>query len=289
MENKLSNDRKPIKKHLFLMMLILAILSASSFIAYQYHIALYLIFFLVPLYINEKISVIKNLHFEGVILSIVTWLALNAYILTIKQALVTSSLVGTYVAISNTLVFAWMNIIIYFYCFYNVYILLKKNKNIEVFFSVNKYNLLFIVTSIIINVAVFISLYKSVDASVYLYAVIFLLLYTFLLRGIVTKQLGIYINFLISSSSIVTVISGIIIVFFIIQKLYSPEDEMRGGCSVSVTFLSYFNIAGISSILLYLLPNKEKNNNKYVCLFLMFLLVSVGIIFQFNYLKFLFY
>lgn len=282
----MKNILKKVKEINYLM---LSLIVGLSFVAYQFNIVLYFSLYLVPLYLLEKFITGDDKRMIGLLISIVLWLTLNENLYVMDTIIVTVKQVSYIKALINNLILAWVNIIIYSYAFYSLYFLIKNTK--LVVFIKNNFQYI-VLGTIIINILTFASLhsYENINKIFYLYALIFALLYTLLLYKIVSKNIGILINFVIAISPLITVICAEIIVFLIVQAFYSYEGSKRFYCMTSLTFINYFQITSISSVILYFLPQGHNNFprlSRYVIM--LFLLIIVGIVIQFNYFNFLQY
>lgn len=254
--------------------LILVCMLANSF-----SIALYLVLYLFPLLLSFKYSwqIINR-----ILLSILIWLAINVHILLIEDKIVSIENSDYIVALVNTLIISWVNIFIYSYFSYALWGIIKKKWNERLArFS--------IIVTIFVNFLTAIFLYERIAISSYIFMLFFAGLYVFLLGRLITKNFAIYINFMFSVSSIATIITGVVIIFFIIRQFINPENGMRMGGALSLTFLNYFQITSLSSCFQYLCPTIERSGNLRLYGFLLFLLMSVGIVFQYLRLNFLIY
>lgn len=254
--------------------LILVCMLANSF-----SITLYLVLYLFPLLLSFKYSwqIINR-----ILLSILIWLAVNIHILLIEDKIVSIENSDYIVAIVNTLVISWVNIFIYSYFSYALWGIIKKKWNERLArFS--------IIVTIFVNFLTAIFLYERIAISSYIFMLFFAGLYVFLLGRLITKDFAIYINFMFSVSSIATIITGVVIIFFIIPQFINPENGMRMGGALSLTFLNYFQITSLSSCFQYLHPTIKRWSRMRLYGFLLFLLMSVGIVFQFLRLNFLIY
>lgn len=254
--------------------LILVCMLANSF-----SITLYLVLYLFPLLLSFKYSwqIINR-----ILLSILIWLAVNIHILLIEDTIVSTVNTNYIVAIVNTLIISWVNIFIYSYFSYALWGIIKEKWN-------ERLSQFSIIMIIFVNFFTAIFLYERAAISSYIFMLLFAGMYVFLLSRSLTKDFAIYINFMFSVSSVATIITGVVIIFFIVQQFINPENGLRMGGALSLTFLNYFQITSLSSCFQYFYPTIKQSGNLRLYGFLLFLLMSVGIVFQYLRLNFLIY
>lgn len=244
-----------------------------------YAVIIYLVFYLFPLLLSLKYSW-QNI--DKILLSILIWLAVNVHILLIEDKIVSIENTNYIVAIVNTLIISWVNIFIYSYFSYALWGIIKKKWNERLArFS--------IIMTMLVNFLTAIFLYERIAISSYVFMLLFAGMYVFLLSRLLTKDFAIYMNFMFSVSSVATVVTGVVIIFFIVRQFINPENGLRMGGALSLTFLNYFQITSLSSCFQYFYPTIERSGNLRLYGFLLFLLMSVGIVFQFLRLNFLIY
>lgn len=254
--------------------LILVCMLANSF-----SISLYLVLYLFPLLLSFKYS---WKIFDKILLSILIWLAVNVHVLLIEDKIVSIGNTNYIIAIVNTLIISWVNIFIYSYFSYALWEIIKKKWN-------KKLAQFSIIMTILVNVLTVVFLYEKIEIYYYIFVLFFAGMYMFLLSRLLTKDFAIYINFMFSVSSVVTIITGVVIIFFIVRQFINPEDGLRMGGALSLTFLNYFQITSLSSCFQYFYPTIKRSVGLHLYGFLLFLLMSVGIVFQYLRLNFLIY
>lgn len=257
------------------LIVILVIFNWLSFVSYQYNLVIFLLFYVFLAYIG-----LKNIKKEyQIYLIIVLWLVLNINIVLLEKDIVSIDKVNLYVACLNTLIIAWSNIVLYF-----IFCKIIYNNSKDSRCSSKKY----VYITVLFNIITALALYKYIPNSYYVFSFLFAVLYCYCIRILFDRFFLIFLNFMCSISSIITTISGICIVL-ITQKLYFPENDLRYGCTTSITFLNYFQITTLSSILAYYTPSLDISKHKLLSKIIVFFLISLGIIIQFLLLRFLKY
>lgn len=261
------------------------ILVLLSLYLYQFNVALYYTIFLIPFLLMP----ITNSVTTKLITSLIIWLGLNTLILSDKTHII--DLKTTEIISVNVLIVTWVNCIVYFYFFYELY-----EKNISIKQSLNNENVQrwLVFFTIISNLIILLSLgkYNNYNNTILIGAIIYTIVYTYLLRKLLSVSQAIYANFLIALSPIISVISAWIIMLFILRTLYFPEVQ-RPGMLLGITFLQYFQVLSISSLIIYFTRNRIKiqkyTNQRVFLVGLLAIVLSIGIIVQKLYFNFLYY
>lgn len=265
--------------------LIIFISVLASLFAYQYKIVFYYLLALIPLFILQN----KSTLITKLLTTAFLWFIVNLGILSTTTSIINPQKLSMEIVLINTLILSWVNFAIYMFFFYNIYqeISWVKDK-----LQNKSFTFYIILVTIISCFLTTLSLYKYIYSPIWVAvaSIIFALIYTYLLNKIFSKKQIIFINFSLSLSPIITIISAWIILFIILNTLYIPEAK-RPCMMIGFTFLVYLQILSISSLLTLITPKKAHQKNSYNILiyFFLFLLISIGIIIQRIYLPFLYY
>ena len=253
-----------------------------SFIAYQFNIALFLLFFLLPILIDRQYHYFSKENYSLIL--IFGWFILNTFLLS-KQANISINTPFFLSNISNILIIAWVNAIYYFYFFTRI---LKIDKKF--------------ISSKILWIIVLLCLFETICfwENKFLYylipfaAISFVatLLYIYFLMKVFSKEECIYINLLISISPIIIVLSAWISIFLILQT-FDVQKDFRPLFLYGFYYLIFFQIISLSTIIFYFIPaNKFNNSNKFIkiiSLIILLILISIGIILQTKYGRFFYF
>ena len=259
------------------------ILIILSIYLYQYNINLYLIFLLFPIFLYQDLILrfpdfaskeIRSLYLAVCILFLPT-----VYAIVGPQNLREVSLLSH---AADVLIVSWINFVTCFLFFFQI----KSTK-------ING-NLIYTILAFLISIFTTISYWEKYFSTYFFnYPVILLaqLTYTVFIVLIFRKNEGIYFNFIMSLSMILThalaflsyFLLAPVLVFFL-DNFYNVSSSFKWPDSVifgtgRFSYLIFFQMTTVSSILLYILPQKYfgKYNNKIVRL-MFFVFLSLGIL-----------
>ncbi len=276
-----------MKQYNILKLFALLLFIIGGYVAYQFDVVLFLFLYLIAIHLFVTNCPNDDKYLSCLIACVIAWLGANTNILLLENNIVTN--IETWKIILNHLIISWVNIVIYIWGIYWGYFLIQKS---NFFIYLNNHIHILLIITIAVNIITFISLYPKVEVNHFSYGiVIWGLSYIFLISKLFTTKLGIWINFLISVSSIVTIVSGIIIIFIILQKFINPENGYRAVCLSCITFINYYQISSVGSLVLYpFRKSKWSKNSKYsMYILILFLCLSLGLVIQFTQLDFLRY
>lgn len=250
-----------------------------SCVLYKYGCILYYMIFLIPfLFIDIFKENYKKIHILKSLYSIFLFFLINSLLVIHQKPIISFDSVSSLVAYLNVIIICFINLFLYFSSFQSFF-----TRKDNIFF------LLFL--SIFFSVSVLYFLHSDKIMQVdFKYIVFFILLYVFFVKNAFNKDTCIKLNFLFSLSPLITVITSIIIMYFIIRAPICHENCYRMLGMVGFTYLLYFQIVSISSIVFLFLPEKyflSKYYNLNRCLLLILLLFGACI--QFEKFKFLIY
>ncbi len=253
-----------------------------SFIAYQFNIALFLLFFLAPILIDKRYHYFSKETYSLIL--IFCWFILNTFLLS-KQTNISISTPFFLSNILNILIIAFVNVVYYFCFFANIIKVDDKLVSVKTIWGI-----------------VFLCLFETVclwenKFSNYLFVFIVIgvvatLLYIYFLMKIFSKEECIYINLLISISPVITILSAWISIFLILQT-FDVQKDFRPLFLYGFYYLIFFQITSISTIIFYLIPaNKFNNSNKFIkmiSLIILLVLISIGVFIQTKYGRFFYF
>ncbi len=274
-------DKTRLQKNVFSThkIIILVELIFLAIIANHYQIALYLIFFLLPIYLA------KNFNLDSIFrifILIGTWIIFNTFLLS-KQTDVSINTPFFFSNILNILIIVWINIICYFCFFYKI---LKTSEKVISFQTL----LIIIVLCLIETVCFWEKRFSSYVFPFIAISVFSTFLYTYLLMKCCSKKECLYINLLISISPIITFISACISIFFILNT-FNVQNDFRPVYLYGFDYLIFFQIISLSSIIFYFIPankfNKSGKIGKIISLIGVLIFISLGVILQTKYGRFL--
>lgn len=255
---------------------------AVSFIAYQFNLALFLLFFLIPILIEKQCHCFSKEIYSLIL--IVGWFILNTFLLS-KQTDVSINTPFLFFNILNILIIALVNAI-YYFCFWGI--ILKAEKK---FIS-------FHILCIIVSLCLFETicfwenrfLYYLIPFAIIGFIAAFL--YVYLLMQVFSKEECIYINLLISISPIITVLSAWISIFWVLQT-FDVQKDFRPVFLYGFNYLIFFQVISVSSIIFYFIPadkfNKSKKIKKMISWSILLIFLGVGVLLQTKYGRFLYF
>lgn len=283
-ENKLSeqiSDDNPYKQKLMYLLFITIVIlfGVLSYVTYQFNIALFLVFFVIPILINTKYSKLLTLNRNLTLIAF--WILLNTFLISrYANAPVNSSFL--YVNILNTLLIAWINFLYCICFFYNMSKVSKKIISLKTLYSI-----LFLCS--FETICFWESKFSNHLFSFIIIGVISAFLYTYLLMQIFSKKECLYINLIVSLSPIITVICAFVSIFLIL-KTFNVQKDFRPAYLYGLYYLIFFQIISLSSIVFYFIPSsKFKNKNKtikFISIIILLILISIGVIIQTQYGRF---
>ena len=265
--------------NIFATFTLLCFLGAGSIIANQFQVALYLIFFLLPIYISEKFNLDDIFK---IFISIGLWIIFNSFLYSGGQnnpiLITTPSIIVNNL---NILLIAWINCIIYFFCF-------SKLININIFSKIPSTKIL-IFTLFLCSIET-IYLWENKPAfplkGLLLVSIIFTIFYIILLKQCFSKKICLYINMLFSLIPIISIFFAFISIFFVLQTFNVPHDK-RPGFIAGYYFLIFLQTISLSSIAFYFMKDTNFiNKNKIIIKFSkisLLLLLSIGVLLQTKY------
>ncbi len=271
----LSKGFLSLKKIIFLTLLF----SILSFIAYQYQIVLYFIFFLYPLfylYLKNKLE-----GFIPYFSIIITWFIFNTLLLrfdTINILNTSSSLVINFI---NVLIISWINFFLYFVFFikmFNNKIFQEKNKNIVIGVTV--------LATLINTKFMWENYFNDYLFELLAVGIFFSFVYSLLMHKAFIKGTILKINFILSLSPLFTLVSAIISIFFVLNTMTIAHNYAV--YLYSFYFLSFFQLTLVSSVsTIFFNKGYTQNQHTFLYRILLFILINIGILLQYQYISFL--